>query len=83
MRVTWRSANHHEREIIRYMYQQKYPEESFQKLFWDAQMKAATLNNSKNIKWDPLIICWCLYLHYLSSSANEMLRESDAITLPS
>ena len=61
----------------------RYPQDSFQRMFWDAQLKAATLNNSKNIKWDPLIIRWCLYLRHLSSSAYEMLRESGVITLPS
>ena len=62
---------------------QTYPHDSFQRMFWDAQLRAANLKNSKNIKWDPLIIRWCLYLRHLSSSAYEILRESGVITLPS
>ncbi|XP_065916190.1 uncharacterized protein [Dysidea avara] len=62
---------------------QTYPHDSFQRMFWDAQLREANLKNSKNIMWDPLIIQWCLYLRHLSSSAYEMLRESGVITLPS
>ena len=35
------------------------------------------------MRWDPLIIRWCLYLRHLSGTAYEMLRESGLITLPS
>ena len=36
------------------------------------------------MRWDPVIICRCLYLcHLVGSSAHEMLCESGAIKLPS
>ena len=61
-----------------------HPEGSFAKSFWDAQCKALSLKNMKSMKWDPVVIRWCLYLRHLSgSSAYEMLRESGVIKLPS
>ena len=35
------------------------------------------------MKWHPLMIKWCLYLHYKSSGAFEALRESGCLKLPS
>ena len=60
-----------------------YEEDSFPRIFWDAQQKAATLKNSKSMRWHPLMIRWCLYLRHLSGSAYETLRESGVIKLPS
>ena len=61
-----------------------HSEGSFAKSFWDSQCKALSLQNSKSMRWDPVVIRWCLYLRHLSgSSAYEMLRESGVIKLPS
>ena len=35
------------------------------------------------MRWDPVMVRWCLYLHHLSRSAYEMLRETGTISLPS
>ena len=35
------------------------------------------------MRWDPLMIRWCLYLRHMSGRAYEMLRESGVIKLPS
>lgn len=36
------------------------------------------------MKWDPVIIKWCLYLcHLAGGNAYEMLRESGVVKLPS
>lgn len=56
--------------------------DSFQKIFWEQQQKAASLP-SKNMRWHPLMIKWCLYLKHLSSKAYETLRDSGCIHLPS
>lgn len=42
------------------------PEDSFRRIFWEQQRKAASLKNSKSMKWHPLMIKWCLYLRHLS-----------------
>ncbi|XP_019856623.1 PREDICTED: uncharacterized protein LOC109585115 [Amphimedon queenslandica] len=49
-----------------------YSENSFQKLFWDSQLKAVT-TPKKSIRWHPSIIKWCIYLRNKSSSAYESL----------
>ena len=34
------------------------------------------------MKWDPVMIKWCLYLRHLLSGAYETLRLSKAVVLP-
>jgi len=60
-----------------------HPDGSFQKLFWDQQVKASEYKNSKSIKWHPLFIKWCLYLRHLSGKSYELLQKSGCIKLPS
>ena len=60
-----------------------YPEESFQRLFWEQQQKVASLKDARSKKWHPLIIKWCLYLRHLSGKAYELLRKTGAVSLPS
>ena len=60
-----------------------YPEHSFARIFWDSQRKALSLSNPKSMRWDPLMIRWCLYLRHFSRGAYEVLRESNVIKLPS
>lgn len=59
----------------------KYPEDSFQYLFWKQQQEAARLKNSCSMRWHPLFIKWCLYLRHVSGRAYETLRK--CIRLPS
>ena len=61
----------------------KYPENSFQRLFWEQQEKALTLKNARSMRWHPLFIKWCIYLRHLSRASYEMLRNSGCIKLPS
>lgn len=35
------------------------------------------------MRWHPLMIRWCLYIHYCSSGAYESLRQSGVLKLPS
>ena len=60
-----------------------HPKDSFQRIFWEQQEKAASLKDSRFMKWHPLCIKWCLYLRHLSGKAYEMLRNSKCIRLPS
>ena len=56
-----------------------YPEGSFQRLFWDQQIKASGYSNSKSMKWHPLFIKWSLYLKHLSGKAYELLLSLVAL----
>ena len=58
------------------------PADSFHRLFWEQQKMAASLSNSRSMRWHPLFIKWCLYLK-LSSKAYETIRDSGCISLPS
>ena len=46
-------------------------------------MQAASVKDARQMRWDPIMVRWCLYLRHLSCSAYEMLRETGTITLPS
>ena len=52
---------------------------TFASTFWNQQFKVAMLKNTKQMKWHPAMIHWCLYLHHRSSGT---LRNSSVITLP-
>ena len=60
-----------------------YPPDSFARMFWEQQLHANSLGNACSMRWEPMMIRWCLYLRHLSSSAYETLRSSGAIKLPS
>ena len=55
---------------------------SFSRIFWEQQYWAAQLKDQRQMRWDPLMIRWCIYLRHLSSSAYEMMCESNVVTLP-
>lgn len=60
-----------------------YPEGSFKRLFWEEQLRAASKKDSRQVRWHPLIIRWCLNLKLLSSSAYHAVRTAGFISLPS
>ena len=60
-----------------------FPEGSFQRLFWDQQIKAARVSNARAMKWHPMMIRWCLNLKLLSSSCYHSLRTAGFVKLPS
>ena len=66
----------HEDEVTK-----QHDESSFQMLFWKQQREA--LKKGKGIRWHPLVIKWCLYLHHCSSKAYKVLRNSKCLRLPS
>ena len=57
--------------------------QDFKEIFWKQQLQAFSKSNPKSIKWHPLVVKWCLYLHHKSSGAYETLRKSGVIRLPS
>ena len=62
---------------------QGYAPDSFPRLFWESQQKAAALADSRSMRWHPLMIKWCIYLRHLSSTSYETLRQSGVVHLPS
>ena len=58
-----------------------YPEGSFARPFWEEQQKAASVSNSRQTRWHPVLIKWCLNLKLLSTSAYHALRTSGFIKL--
>lgn len=60
-----------------------YPENSFMRLFWDEQLKAASAKDARQVRWHPVLIKWCLNLKLLSSSAYHAMRTSGFLKLPS
>ncbi len=60
-----------------------YPEDSFQIMFWEQQERAASLKDSRSMRWHPLFVKWCLYLRHISGKAYEMMRDSKCVYLPS
>ena len=61
----------------------RFPENSFQRVFWDQQQQANAARSANGRRWHPLMIKWCLYLRHISSSGYEVLRNSGVISLPS
>lgn len=60
-----------------------YPPESFQGLFWRQQRECMLLKNSKQMRWHPMLIKWCIHLRMLSSSTYNSLRSAGVLHLPS
>ena len=38
--------------------------DSFQYIFWQQQLEAASKKKAQNMRWHPLMIRWCLYLRH-------------------
>ena len=55
----------------------------FKDIFWQQQLRAASLKDSRSMRWHPAIIRWCLYLHHRSSGCYSTLRNSGILSLPS
>ena len=52
---------------------ERFPPESFCRLFWEQQKKAVQAKSASGVRWHPLIIKWCLHLHHLSGSGYDAL----------
>ncbi|XP_070562112.1 uncharacterized protein [Ptychodera flava] len=60
-----------------------YKEDSFQRLFWEEQLRYAKCTDSRQMRWHPTIIRWCLFLKFKSSACYDALRKSGFVKLPS
>ena len=63
--------------------QERYPEGTFARLFWEEQLKASSGKKGRQNRWHPLMIKWCLNLQLLSGVTYHTLRTSGFIVLPS
>ncbi|XP_070545584.1 uncharacterized protein [Ptychodera flava] len=59
-----------------------YKPDTFERLFWEEQLKANACKSPKRMRWHPMIIRLCLSLHLKSPSAYKTMRESGFIKLP-
>ena len=59
----------------------KYDAGSFQRVFWEQQQQATRVKSTCGMRWDPLMIRWCLYLRHLYESAYELVHEKQLMML--
>ncbi len=45
-----------------------FASDSFRRIFWEQQFKAASLKDPRQMRWHPIIIRWCLNLKMISSA---------------
>ena len=64
-------------------FKNELPEGSFRRLFWQQQLQALSCKDSRQIRWHPMMIKWCLNVKLRSSSAYKAMRDSGFIKLPS
>ena len=58
-------------------------EGTFQRIFWEQQVQAARFTDSRQMRWHPQMIRWCLHLKLCSGGTYTSLRESGVLKLPS
>lgn len=61
----------------------QFAENSFQRLFWDQQFQMSKCKTSRQYRWHPMMVKWCLHLKLISSAAYHAMRSSGFVTLPS
>ena len=59
------------------------PQGSFAQVFWENQLQATRVKDARSMRWDPIMIRWCLYLRHLSGGAYDMIRDAGVVKLPS
>ena len=57
--------------------------DSFERIFWEEQLKYNELRNKASMRWHPLIIKWSLLIKSKSSKAYQTMRNQGFIHLPS
>ncbi|SMN01853.1 hypothetical protein SPONN_126 [uncultured Candidatus Thioglobus sp.] len=60
-----------------------FAEGTFARLFWEQQLKVASVKDCRQARWHPLMIKFCLNIKLMSSAAYHALRTSGFIRLPS
>ncbi|XP_072042699.1 uncharacterized protein [Amphiura filiformis] len=73
-------VNQHSQELDELL-----PQDSPQRLLWESQKAAiqlASTTSTRNMRWHPAIIRWCIALHSKSPAAYKAIRDSRFIILP-
>lgn len=70
-------------ELVRLLNNNKDKMTKIQKQFFRAQMNALAIDDSRGLRWHPMLIRLALHLHCLSSKAYEFLRDTKVLALPS
>ena len=55
---------------------------TFARLFWEQQIEALKCTDSRQVRWHPMIIKWCLSIKLRSSSSYNALSNSGVLVLP-
>ena len=50
-----------------------HTEGTFKRIFWEQQAQAAKLTNSRQMRWHPQMVRWCLHLKLSSGGAYTLL----------
>ena len=48
-------------------------------VFWDQQIKNARVKDSRQVRWHPLMIKWCLNMRFKSGAAYHAMRTAGFI----
>ena len=48
----------------------KYPQNTFQRVFWEQHAQSSGCKNRRTVRWHPAMIRWCLYLRHLYGKAS-------------
>ncbi len=60
-----------------------FPEGTFRRVLWDQQIENSKKPDTRQYRWHPIMIKWCLNIKLISSAAYHAIRSSGFITLPS
>lgn len=61
---------------------QNFQAGSIQHLLWQQPLEAATQIDSRQMRWHPILLRWCIAFHAKSPSAYKMRKNSKVLTLP-
>ena len=61
----------------------EFPNGTFRRFFWQQQMLVSSCSDSRQIRWHPLMVKWCLNIKLRSTSAFTAMRNSGFLKLPS
>ena len=59
-----------------------YAPDSFASIFWQQEIKAATVKTASLLQWHLLMIKWCLHMQHILSGGYEALQKSGCLSLP-
>jgi DNA transposase THAP9 len=53
----------------------QFPEDSFQRIFWEQQIQYNKLKKKSSMRWHPTMIRWCLFMKSKSAAAYDGMRS--------